>query len=156
MKKLILFFVFAILFTGAKISYAQISETSMKDIVETVSDKIKYLEDTEDMEVVNVTLDLLVGTKGEKYIYRYLDNNFDYKILAIGDRRISQINIAVRKKSGENWIVVDKTTGANATMELFPDTRAFYEFTISVSQFKEDNTAGHFAVLIYHKDPLKK
>jgi hypothetical protein len=156
MKKLILLFAFSVLFFSVNVSFAQISETSMKDIIETVSDKIKYLEDKEDMEIVNITTDLLVGTKSEKYIYRYLDNQFDYKVLAFGDRRISGLKIEVRKKNDNDWILVDKTSGEKPTMEIYPDSRAFYEFTISVTGFKEDNTAGHFSVFIYHKDPLKK
>ena len=98
MKKLILLFVFAVVLWGVNISYAQLSETTMKDIIETAQDKVKSLENTEDMEVVNITMDLLVGKKGEKYVYRYLDNSFDYKIYAVGDRRISKLNVEVRKK----------------------------------------------------------
>jgi hypothetical protein len=156
MKKIILFFLLTILFSGVKFSHAQISETSMKDISETVKEKIKTLEDVEDMEVVNATIDLLVGMQGEKYVYRYLDNNFDYKILVFGDRRIKKMNVTVRKKTDDKWILVDKASGENAVLDLYPDSRAFYEFTLAISELKDDYTAGHFAILIYHKDPLKK
>lgn len=156
MKKPIFLFLLFVLFAGVRISYAQISETSMKDIIETVTDKIKNLEDVKDMEIVNTTIDLLVGTTGKKYVYRYLDNNFDYKVLAFGDRRIKSLNVEVSKKSGDNWIKVDRTTGENAELDLFPDSRAFYEFIISVDEFKGDNTAGHFAFFLYHTDPTKK
>ena len=156
MKNCILFFMLFILFSCTGISFSQISETSMKDITETVNEKIKSLEDIEDMEVVNVTIDLLVGTSGEKYVYRYLDNSFDYKILVLGDRRIGKINVVVRKKNEDKWILVDKAKGETATLDLFPDSRAFYEFTMSIAELKDDYTAGHFAILIYHHDPLKK
>ena len=157
MKKLILLFVFAIVLWGANISYAQLTETTMKDIIETVQDKAKSLENTEDMEIVNITMDLLVGAKGEKYVHRYLDNSFDYKIYAVGDRRISKLNVEVRKKgSDDKWILVDKASGDKINMDIYPDTRAFYEFTISVKEYVDDNSAGHFAILIYHIDPLKK
>jgi len=157
MKKLSLFFVFAVVLWGVNISYAQLSETTMKDIIETAQDKVKSLENKEDMEVVNITIDLLVGTRGEKYVYRYLDNSFDYKIYAVGDRRISKLNVDVRKKgTDDKWVLVDKTSASEVKMDIYPDTRAFYEFTISVKEFVGDNTAGHFAILIYHIDPLKK
>ena len=156
MKKSFFLFVLFILFAGVRISSAQISETSIKDIVETVTDKIKNLEDVKDMEIVNTTIDLLVGANGKKYVYRYLDNNFDYKVLVFGDRRIKSLNLEVSKKNGDNWIKVDRTTGENAELDLFPDSRAFYEFTISVDEFKGDNTAGHFAFFLYHTDPTKK
>jgi len=156
MKKIILFFALMLLFFGVKLSFAQISETSMKDITETVADKIKTLEDIEDMEVVNITVDLLVGMNGEKYVYRYLDNNFDYKVLVFGDRRIAKMNVVVRKKNEEKWIMVEKATGKTALLDLYPDSRAFYEFTLSIAELNDDYTAGHFAILIYHHDPLKK
>jgi hypothetical protein len=157
MKKLIFLFVFAVLFFGVNVSFAQLTETTMKDIIETAQEKVKSLENTEDMEVVNVTIDLLVGTRGEKYVYRYLDNNFDYKIYAVGDRRISKLNVDVRKKgTDDKWVLVDKASGNKINMDIYPDTRAFYEFTVSVKEFVDDNTAGHFAILIYHIDPLKK
>ncbi len=157
MKKLILLFVFALVFWCSGISYAQLTETTMKDIIETVQDKVKYLENTEDQEVVNITIDLLVGTRGEKFVYRYLDNSFDYKIYAVGDRRISSLNVEVRKKgTNDKWVLVDKTSGGEVNMDIYPDSRAFYEFTVSVSDFVGDNTAGHFAILIYHRDPSKK
>jgi hypothetical protein len=145
-----------VLFASAGNIFAQISETTMKDITESVTDKIKTLEDVNDMEIVNITTDLLVGTGGQKFVYRYLDNNFDYKILAFGDRRISSLKVEVRKKSGDNWIKVDKTSGMNVELDIFPDSRAFYEFTISVEEFKGDNSAGHFAFFLYHTDPTKK
>lgn len=156
MNKIIFIFALFVLFAGANISFAQISETTMKDITESITDKIKTLEDVNDMEIVNITTDLLVGTRGQKFVYRYLDNNFDYKILVFGDRRINSLKVEVRKKVDESWIKVDKTSGQNAELDIFPDSRAFYEFTISVDEFKGDNSAGHFAFFLYHIDPTKK
>ncbi len=157
MKKLFFLLIFAISFLFIKTSFAQITETTMKDILETVQEKVKSLEDLEDMEIVNITIDLLVGSKGEKYVYRYLDNSFDYKVYAVGDRRISKLNVEVRKKSSDNtWVLVDKSSGQKVQMDIFPDTRAFYEFTVSVNEFVGNNTAGHYALLIYHIDPTKK
>lgn len=155
MKKLTSLFILIIVFASAQLSFAQLSATTMKDIMESVTDKIKTLEDVNDQEIVNITVDLLVGS-GQKFVYRYLDNNFDYKVLAFGDRRIKSLNVEVRKKSGDNWIKVDRVSGQNAEIDVFPDSRSFYEFTISVDEFKEDNTAGHFAFLLYHYDPVKK
>lgn len=157
MKKIILLFVFAVLMLCTKSSFAQYSETTMEDIIKTAQEKVSSLETINDMEVVNITIDLLVGAYGEKYVYRYLDNSFDYKIYVIGDRRISKLNVEVSKKSEDgNWILVDKTSGAEINMDIYPDTRAFYEFIISVGEFVGDNNAGHFAILIYHIDPSKK
>lgn len=157
MKKLLLFFVCAFLYSAANFSYAQISTTSMQDIIDSVKERINQLENVQDMEVVNVTIDLIVGG-GEKYVYRYLDNSFDYKALVIGDRRIGKMNLVVRKQNDkdEKRIMVDKVKGKNILLDIFPDSRAFYEFTLSVGEYNEDNNAGHFAFLLYHLDPLKK
>jgi hypothetical protein len=157
MKKLILLFTIAIFIFSVRSSFSQYSETTMEDIIKTAQEKVKSLENTQDMEVVNITIDLLVGTRGEKYVYRYLDKNFDYKIYAVGDRRISKLNIEVRKKGDDGkWIFVDKSSGSEINLDIYPDSRAFYELTVSVGDFVGDNTAGHFAVLIYHIDPSKK
>ena len=156
MKKYFALLVFAFLFLVSGISNAQLLITSMKDIVETVSDKIKYLEDNLDQEVVNITIDLLVGSAGEKTVYRNLDNSFDYKLILIGDKKIAKLKIEVNKKTGDKWILVDKTSGENVTLDIFPDNRALYEFIIKADTYNPDYTAGHFAFILYHKDPLKK
>lgn len=144
------------LFAITSLGLSQYSETTMQDIVQSVSDKVTYLEDNGNKEIVNITIDLLVGLKGEKKIYRYLDNSFDYTVLGIYDRRISGLKIEINKLSGKEWVPVKTIKGKNPTTNIYPVTREMYEFIISVDSFKGDNTAGHFAVFIYHDDPSKK
>lgn len=155
MKKVyfIALFIFTIL--NSKSSFAQLSETTMKDIIDSVSFNLINLEDNLDKEIVNVTIDLLAGTKSEKRIYRYLDNGFNYNLNLIGDRRISELNVEVNRKSSEKWIKVDRIAGNNPQLEIYPDEYSLYEFIINVKSFNEDNTAGHFAFLLYHDDPVK-
>ena len=155
MKKLYFVLFAIILFTFSKSGFAQLSETTLGDIMDSVTSKVNYLESIQNKEVVNVTVDLLVGTQGTKMIYRYLDNGFDYNVLAIGDRRISELKVVVSRKSGDNWIKVDKSIGANPELSIYPDERALYEFMVSANNFTGENTAGHFALLLYHVDPDK-
>lgn len=157
MKKIIFLFAFVVFIWSINTSFAQPTETTMKDIIETAQEKVKSLENDENMEVVNITIDLLVGKKGEKYVYRYLDNSFDYKIYAVGDRRISKLDVLVRRKNADDsWILVDNSSAKEVKMDVYPDKRAFYEFIVSVKDFVDDNNAGHFVLLIYHIDPSKK
>jgi hypothetical protein len=128
----------------------------MQDIIETVTNKIVELEDEKDQEVVNITIDLLVRTTGKKQVYRYLDPSFEYKVIAIGDRRISKLNVMVYKKGGADWEYVTETKSSKPQFELIPTDYDQYEFTVSVDEFKGTNTTGHFALLIYHRDPTKK
>lgn len=146
----ILFFAFC-----SKTVYSQ-SETTMQDILEKVTDQVTTLEDEKDQEIVNITIDLLVRTTGKKQVTRYLDPSFDYKVMLIGDRRISKLNLLVYKKTKEDWEYVTEATSSIPQIELTPTDFEKYEFTISVNRFKGKNLTGHFALLIYHIDPTKR
>lgn len=155
MKKtifIIVIFIFTLSFT--KTSPAQ-SETTMQDIIETVSGKITQLEDEKDQEIVNITIDLL-GGDNKKTFTRYLDPAFDYTVIAFGDRRISKLRLIVQKMSGDQWEYVSETSGSSPDLKITPPDYVMYSFTINVEKFMPDKTTGHYAVLIYHKDPLKK
>ena len=148
-------FLFLFAFTGSKTAFAQ-SETTMQDIMETVTAKVIELEDEKDQEVVNITIDLLVRTTGKKQVTRFLDPSFDYKVMVLGDRRISKLNLLVYKKTKKKWDYVTEATGSIPQIDITPSDFEQYEFTVSVDRFKGDNLTGHFALLIYHIDPTKK
>lgn len=149
----ILAFVF-LLSLSAVVSYSQ-SETTMQDILETVNQKIVELEDEKDQEVVNITFDLLVRD-GKKTVTRYLDPSFDYKVMAIGDRRIAKLYVFVYKKGEKDWEYVTEAKSSTPQFDILPTDYQQYEFTVSVEEFKGSNITGHFALLIYHRDPTKK
>ncbi len=155
MKTLITAFAVIIFAFFAKTAYSQ-SETTMQDILEKVTDKVTQLEDEKDQEIVNITVDLLVRTTGKKQVTRYLDPSFDYKVMVIGDRRISKLNMVVYKKSKNDWDYVTEATSSIPQVDITPTDFEQYEFTINVDQFKGDNMTGHFALFIYHVDPTKK
>ncbi len=148
-----LVFIFFVFCSGTAFSQ---SETTMQDILEKVSGKITELEDEKDQEVVNITLDLLVRTTGKKQVTRYLDPSFDYKVMVIGDRRISKLNLVVYKKSKKDWDYVTEASGSVPQVDITPSDFEEYEFTVNVEQFKGDNMTGHFALFIYHENPTKK
>ena len=144
----------SILFFQANSTLAQ-SATTMQDILETVTEKTLYLEDTKDQEIVNISIDLLVRS-GEKVLYRYLDPSFDYYVVAYGDRRISSLTLSVNRKHDGEWEFVTEKTDSSLQIMLLPSSNDQYEFIITVDKFVEDEMAGHYAIMIYHKDPLKE
>ena len=133
--------------------YAQ-SETTMQDILETVTGKTTELEDEKDQEIVNITIDLLGGSN-IKTVTRYLDPAFDYTVIAFGDRRISKLRLNVKRMNGADWEYVSEVTGSMPDLKITPPDYVMYSFTINVEEFKPDKSTGHFAILIYHKNPLK-
>lgn len=152
-SKLFLLLLISILFFQANSTLAQ-SATTMQDILETVTEKTVYLEDTKDQEIVNISIDLLVRS-GEKVLYRYLDPSFDYYVIAFGDRRIKSLTLNVFRKHDGEWESVTEKTDSSPQIMLLPSSNDQYEFIITVDKFKEDEMAGHYAIMIYHKDPLK-
>jgi hypothetical protein len=126
----------------------------MQDILETVNTKVAELEDEKNQEVVNITIDLIVG-QGKKSIYRYLDPSFGYTLTAIGDRRISKVKLSVYKKSKDEWEYVSEMSGSKPLIKIQPVDFEQYEITISVDDFKGSNTTGHFALILYHRNPEK-
>jgi len=155
MKTFISAFVILIFTFCSGTVYSQ-SETTMQDILEKVTNRVVSLEEKKDQEIVNITIDLIVRTTGKKQVTRYLDPSFDYKVMLIGDRRISKLNLLVYKKTKEEWEYVTEATSSIPQIEITPSDFEQYEFTVSVDSFKGDNLTGHFALLIYHKDPTKR
>jgi len=155
MKTFFSAFVILIFAFFSKTAYSQ-SETTIQDILEKVTNQAVTLEDEKDQEIVNITIDLLVRTTGKKQVTRYLDPSFDYKVMVIGDRRISKLNLLVYRKTKDDWEYVTEAKSSIPQIELTPSDFEQYEFTVSVDRFKGDNLTGHFALLIYHNDPTKK
>lgn len=128
------------------------SSTTIQDILETVTAKVIDLEDEKHQEIVNLTLDLLVND-GKKQVYRFLDPSFDYTLVAIGDRRVNRLRVTVYKKGKEDWEYVTELSGSSPEIKIYPSGFEQYEFTVTVDAFKGTNTTGHFALLLYHRNP---
>lgn len=151
-NKRILFIFCSLLFLNYN-SFSQ-SSTTMQDILETVSAKVTELEDRKNMEVVNMTFDLLVN-QGKKTMWRYLDPSFAYDVLVLCDRRISKIKLTVNRKdntTGE-WVYVDEYSAEKPQLRLTPMDFEQYEFSVTVDEFKTGNSTGHFALILYHQNP---
>ena len=126
----------------------------MQDIISTVNTKVSDLEEKQNMEVVNLTMDLLVNN-GEKTIWRFLDPAFKYDAVVLGDRRISKLTIRKYKKGISDWEFVDSLSSGKPQLRIEPDQYGQYQFTISVNEFNPGDNTGHFALVLYHKNPLR-
>jgi hypothetical protein len=144
----LLFVCFGFAFASAQ------SSTTMQDILETVTAKVIDLEDEKHQEVVNMTFDLLVN-EGTKKVYRFLDPSFGYTLVAFGDRRINRLRVSVYKQGKQDWEYVTELSGSSPEIKIYPSDFEQYEFTVSVDSFKGTNTTGHFALLLYHRNPEK-
>lgn len=152
MKKVM--FVLFVIFCFALLkenSFSQ-TETTILDILKTATDKVTKLED-QGQEVVNFTVELLVGMTNGKNIFRNLDNSYEYTIFAIPDRKISKLSLSVYKKVGDEWKLYDEDSGTNPTITFKPKEYGMYQITVKSNGFNKDWGAGHTAVIIYHVIP---
>jgi hypothetical protein len=152
MKKIIFgFFILFCFFLFNRTSFSQ-SATTILDILKTATDKVEKLED-DNQEVVNFTIELLVGTKNSKTVYRNLDNSFSYTLTCIPDRKISKLTLTVYKKVGEEWKYYDEDSGTKPELTFKPKEYGLYEISVKADSFTKDWTAGHFALIVYHVIP---
>lgn len=148
-----IFFIIAVLFLfviSGK-SLAQ-DDTSIQDILEKANKKVVLLED-QSKEIVNLTIELLVGTKNGKTIYRKLDPSFSYTLSAITDKRIAEMTITVYKKTDKDWDFVTETSEKNPTVSIIPTEYVTYEITFKAVEFSKGFGGGHFASFLYHIKP---
>lgn len=154
-KFLIAFTVFSLyLILSMRIFYSQ-SETTVQDILQAVDSKITELEENKKCEIVNITVDLLVN-QGTKSITRMLDPNYEYSILVIGDRRISKLKLSLYKQGKGSKDYVNESSSLSPVLKFTPDEFDIYEIMVGAQEFKDANSTGHFAILIYHGDALKR
>jgi hypothetical protein len=144
-------FLSVLIFLFVSFAYSQ-DETSIQDILSKATKRVEALEN-QDQEVVNMTIELLVGTAKGKTIYRNLDNTFKYTIVGIPDKRIGKISIVVYKKVKGEWEFVTEVSEAFPTLTIQPVDYDMYEITVKCDEFNEGYRGGHLAVLIYHPKP---
>lgn len=155
MVLLITSIVFLLFLPLLNFSYCQ-SSTTMQDILSEVNEKVKNLEERKDKEIVNITLDLLVRSS-EKRIYRYLDPSFDYDVMVFGDRRINLLKLKICKidsSTGELNVVAEHSSG-EPQMRIKPDEFEQYVFIVTAVEYRQGDSAGHFALILYHENPEK-
>ncbi len=123
--------------------------TSMEPILARAEPLVKKIEDKEN-EIVRMEYDVIFDTKSTT---RTLYNGWTYGIVAFGDYRIKDIDIAVYKKSRGEWKIVEKDAENDheATVIIKPYRDEEYKIDITVYKFNNDYTAGHYGLLIFHE-----
>jgi hypothetical protein len=134
----------------ASTAFAQAKEgTSMVPIL---TDALKYLTEIEEksFEIVRMEFDIITDTKTT---YRTLQAGWNYGIMAFGDYRVSDLDIAVYRDVDGTWVLVKNDDGAEryATALITPKYAGMYKIDIKVYKFAEGFTAAHYGLMVIHE-----
>ena len=123
--------------------------TSMEPILARAEPLVKRIE-AKDNEIVRMEYDLIFDKKSTS---RTLYDGWTYGIVAFGDYRIEDIDIAVYKKSRGEWKLVEKDAENDdeASVVIKPYRNEEYRIDITVYKFKKGYTVGHYGLLIFHE-----
>jgi len=110
-----------------------------------LADALKYIRAAEDksFEIVRMEFDIITDTKST---FRTLQEGWTYAILAFGDYRISDIDIAIYKDVDGTWTLVqnDNAAAENASVIVKPSSTEMYRIDIKAYKFVSGYTAAHY------------
>jgi hypothetical protein len=149
MKKLSLFSILLFILIIVRTCKSQ-NDVSMKEIQDKVSAYTKQLEEDKNVEIVNITIDLIVKD-ATKTFSRDLDPSFDYYVTTFGDSRIDKLTLTVSDGNSTELNYLAESTAPNPSINIKPTGTSSYEFSVNVKKYSGDNLSGHFAVIIYHR-----
>lgn len=127
------------------------SDISMLPIVKEAQEYIEAIEDQLDQEIVRVEFDIIFDTKESM---RKLYSGNEYKIIAFGDYRVEDIDVAVYRRSGTSgWTLVDKDDDESdvAVASVTPNATDDYKVEIKVYKYKSGYSAAHYGLIISHQ-----
>ncbi len=151
--KVILFSILILSITSfAQREYARLDNergTSMEPILARAEPLIEKIE-KEGLEIVRMEFDIIKKTKET---YRMLYNNWEYGIVAFGDYRIKDIDVAVYEKVRGRWEIVEKDAENDdeAMVLVKPYKDGEYKIEISVYKYNRDYSVGHYGLLVVHE-----
>ena len=148
MKKFLLLF-FALII-GANFAQAQRKDVTMVPVLEKSLSIIDLIENDHDMEIVRLEFDIV---KSSKDSYRTLTKNYEYTIVAFADDRVKDIDVALYKRVGNEWIQVasDNDNSDIAVMSYTPTETANYKVVVSVYAFNSGYSAAHYGLIYFHE-----
>lgn len=104
------------------------------------------------MEVVKVEYDLIFS---EKFSYRYLSDDWKYKVMAFADGGVKDLDIYLYENDVETgeWVLVAEDTGENAEPFVFHVPKAYTEYSVKivVDEFYEGFNAARYGLIIVHE-----
>jgi len=153
--KLKLFFLCILFFSTlvlAQREYARLDNkqgTSMEPILARAEPLIEEIEE-EGFEIVRMEFDII---STEKVTYRKLYKDWEYGIVAFGDYRIKDIDVAVYEKVRGKWELVEKDAENDdeAMVSIKPYKDGEHKIEISVYKYKNDYSVGHYGLFILHE-----
>ena len=153
--KIKLFFLFILFFSTlvlAQREYARLDNdrgTSMEPILARAEPLIEEIE-AEGFEIVRMEYDII---STEKETYRMLYKDWEYGIVAFGDYRIKDIDVAVYEKVRGKWKLFEKDAENDdeAMVTIKPYKDGEHKIEISVFKYNKDYSVGHYGLLILHE-----
>jgi hypothetical protein len=125
--------------------------TTMKGVMDDMTEYVYFLEDSLDQEIVHVQADIITGD-GTTFS-RTLHQGWTYGIAAFGDWRIKDLDITVYIDVDGEWVEVnsDDESDNHPVVTVEPTATNMYLIELSVYKWDEDYSAAHYGMLIYHE-----
>lgn len=144
-------FLFIMLFLIAPYILHADMYTTMKGVMNDMSQYVDFLEDSLDQEIVHMQADIIT-TKGTTFT-RTLHQGWTYGIAAFGDWRIKDLDITIYMDIDGEWIEVtsEDESDNHPVVAVEPAETNTYLIELTVYKWDEDYTAAHYGMLIYHE-----
>ncbi|MDH4211148.1 MAG: hypothetical protein OEV79_06830 [candidate division WOR-3 bacterium] len=148
MRKLL--FLSLVLFGVPSLMHADVY-TTMKGIMDDMTEYVYFLEDSLNQEIVHVQADII--TNSGATFSRTLHEGWIYGIAAFGDWRIKDLDITVYMDVEGEWVEVisDDESDNHPVVTVEPYETNKYMVELTVYKWEEDFSAAHYGMLIYHE-----
>jgi hypothetical protein len=125
--------------------------TTMKGIMDDMTEYVYFLEDSLNQEIVHVQADII--TNNGATFSRTLHEGWTYGIAAFGDWRIKDLDITVYEDVEGEWVEVvsDNESDNHPVITVEPYETNKYMIELTVYKWDEDFSAAHYGMLIYHE-----
>ena len=145
-----LFFLSLVLVSIPSLMHADMY-TTMKGIMDDMTEYVYFLEDSLNQEIVHVQADII--TNNGATFSRTLHEGWTYGIAAFGDWRIKDLDITVYEDVDGEWVEVisDNESDNHPVVTIEPYETNKYMVELTVYKWDEDYSAAHYGMLIYHE-----
>jgi hypothetical protein len=125
--------------------------TTMKGIMDDMTEYVYFLEDSLNQEIVHVQVDII--TNNGATFSRTLHEGWTYGVAAFGDWRIKDLDITVYEDVEGEWVEVvsDNESDNHPVVTVEPYETNKYMIELTVYKWDEDFSAAHYGMLIYHE-----
>jgi YHS domain-containing protein len=104
----------------------------------------------ENVEMLRSEFDILTSSDNTRSTYRYLYAGQTYRIGALGDSRIKDIDIYIYEPVDNSWIEVkrDNTSARDAKVEITPTVTKLYRIDIKAYAFESGYYFGYYGLFV--------